>query len=415
MVSPDGIGNLLRTIREQADRTREQQAKLLTAAGPWCGVENVKRWERERRLPTPVWRPAICTVYGLTQEQLEQALAATRRHRRQHRKEHDDVKRRQLFSLAAATAAGVAVLPGLAQARAGINTGLETDNAGDLAYLEGAFERHRGGYRGRAPDAVLEEMHEDLALLAAVLRRPHPAQSRTDLARTTAGISGLVAIIQHDRGDQADAHRWFATAAKAARESGDRRMTAWVLGRHAMVGLNYGAPEQAFRLAVQARREAGAHASGAAALAAAVTARALATLGDRSGARRAVADVRDLAERLDGPEAADTWFGYPPQKHHVHLSQAYTLLGDTRAAYAVQDDALALTTSPSVMTRALVAMDTAACLRVDGDPGAAADMAVRVYDRLPAAYRSGLVHSRAQLLHRHLDGAPRQLLGDALA
>ena len=42
-------------------------------------------------------------------------------------------------------------------------------------------------------------------------------------------------------------------------------------------------------------------------------------------------------------------------------------------------------------------------------------MAAAVYDRLPPAYRTGLVHSRAQLLHRHLDGAPRRLLGDALA
>ncbi|MFF5490309.1 hypothetical protein [Streptomyces virginiae] len=53
MVSPDGIGELLRSIRKRADRTREQQAKLLTAAGPWCGVENLKRWESERRLPSP--------------------------------------------------------------------------------------------------------------------------------------------------------------------------------------------------------------------------------------------------------------------------------------------------------------------------------------------------------------------------
>ncbi|MET9469508.1 hypothetical protein ABZY44_32900 [Streptomyces sp. NPDC006544] len=108
--------------------------------------------------------------------------------------------------------------------------------------------------------------------------------------------------------------------------------------------------------------------------------------------------VRTLAEQLEGPESADTWFGYPPQKLAVHLAQAYTLLGDTRAAYRAQDDALALTVSPSVMTRALIAMDTAACLRVDGDPGEAAAMAAAVYDRLPPAYRSGLVHSRAQLL-----------------
>ncbi|MET8747714.1 transcriptional regulator [Streptomyces sp. NPDC004728] len=414
MVSPDGIGELLRTIRERAERTREQQAKLMTDAGLMCTVENIKRWETERRLPTPVWRPAIRAVYGLTDEQLDQALGVTRRHRRQHRKESDDMKRRKLFTLAAATA-GFTVLPGIAQAREGIDTGLDADGAGDLAYLEGAFERHRGGYNGRPPEAVLGEMREDLTLLAAVLRRPHPARDRTDLARTAAGISGLVAIVQHDRGDQADAHRWFTTAAKAARESGDRRMTAWVLGRHAMVGLNYGAPGQAARIAAQARREAGAHPSGAAALAAAVSARALAALGDLPGARRAVDDVRTLAEHLDGPESADTWFGYPAQKHHVHLSQAYTLLGDTRAAHQAQDDALALTTSPSVMTRALIAMDTAACLRVDGDPGAAAEMAAAVYDRLPAAYRGGLVHSRAKLLHRHLTGASHRLLGDALA
>ncbi|MFF5490308.1 transcriptional regulator [Streptomyces virginiae] len=324
------------------------------------------------------------------------------------------MKRRQLFTLAAATA-GFAALPGIAQAREGIDTGLDSDGAGDLAYLEGAFERHRGGCNGRTPDAVLGEMREDLALLAAVLRRPHPARDRTDRARTAAGISGLVAIVRHDRGDQADAHRWFATAARAVRESGDRRMTAWVLGRHAMVGLNYGAPGQAARIAAQARREAGARPSGAAALAAAVNARALAAVGDLPGARRAVDDVRTPAEQLDGPESADTWFGYPAQKHHVHLSQAYTLLGDTRAAYRAQDDALALTSSPSVMPRALIAMDTAACLRVDGDPGAAATMAGAVHDRLPPAHRSGLVHSRAQILHRHLDGAPRRLLGDALA
>lgn len=149
MVSPDGIGKLLLSIRKRADRTREQQAKLMTDAGLVCTVENLKRWETEKRLPTPVWRSAIRTVYGLTDEQLDQALENTRRHRRQQRMEDDDVKRRKLFTLAAATA-GFAVLPGIAQAREGIDTGLDADGAGDLAYLEGAFERHRGGYNGRA-------------------------------------------------------------------------------------------------------------------------------------------------------------------------------------------------------------------------------------------------------------------------
>lgn len=258
-------------------------------------------------------------------------------------------------------------------------------------------------------------MRADLNLLKDVLNRPHPAHARAELARTTAGITGLVAIVQHDRGDQRDAYRWFSTAEKAARESGDSRMAAWILARHAMVPLNYGAPQEAAKLAQRARVEAGDSPTAAAALAAAVQARALAASGDRGGAAQAVQDVRDLAERLNSAESADTWFGYPLQKHHVHLSQAYTLLGDTTAAYTAQDDALDLTDSPSVMVRALLAMDTAACLRVDGDSPAAADMAAGVFERLPVSYREGLVRSRAEALHRTLTGRPQVLLGDVLA
>ncbi|MFJ4870486.1 helix-turn-helix domain-containing protein [Streptomyces sp. NPDC088757] len=413
---PDGIGALLRQIRENAGRTREDQARQMEAAqgGRWFDPENLKRWETERRLPTQGSYETIADAYGITVEDVRRAVAASRQYRRSQGKENEDVNRRRFIEVAAA-AAGIAALPGIAQAREGIDGGLKGAGSGDLAYLESAFERHRGGYHGRSPDAVLAEMRSDLDLLGQVLNQPHSAKDRADLARTTAGIAGLVAIVQHDRGDQRDAFRWFTTAEKAARESGDRRMTAWVLARHAMVPLNYGAPEVAARLAAKARREAGDTPTAAAALAAAVTARSLAAIGDTDGATGAVRDARNLADRLDGQEAADTWFGYPGQKHFVHLSQAYTLLGDTAAAYDAQDDALVLTASPSVMTRALLAMDTAACLQAEGDPTGAAEMAAGVFDRLPASYREGLVRSRAEALCRRLDGRARVHLGDVLA
>ncbi|MEV0875915.1 transcriptional regulator [Streptomyces sp. NPDC049950] len=416
MVAPDGIGALLRSIRERAGRTRDQQAKVVQQAqgGRWFDWENIKRWELEKRLPVPDWHETIARAYGLSVADVQRAVAASRQHRRSQRREKEDVKRRSFFGVAAAVV-GTTALPGIAQAREGIDGALTGSGAGDLAYLESAFERHRGGYHGRAPDDVLSEMQADLDLLGQVLNQPHPAGARADLARTAAGIAGLVAIVQHDRGDKGDAFRWFATAEKAARESGDRRMTAWVLARHAMVPLNYGAPEAAVRIASRARRAAGRTPTAAGALAAAVTARSLAAIGDLRGARLAVTDVRNLVERLDGQETADTWFGYPGQKHFVHLSQAYTLLGDTEAAYSAQDDALDLTDSPSVMTRALIAMDTAACLRLDGDPSASAEMAAGIFDRLPAPYRGGLIRSRAEALHQALDGRPRDLLGQVLA
>ncbi|WP_197085248.1 helix-turn-helix domain-containing protein [Saccharothrix sp. ST-888] len=423
MMAPDGIGAVLRRIRETAELTREEQALLLQDAqgGTWFDPENLKRWETERRLPTPRWHQLLADGYGLSVEEVARAVAASRRWRKLHQQpvenegeEGTAVNRRQFLG-AAALATGVAALPGIAEAREGIDAGLSGSDAGDLAYLDGAFERHRGGYHGRAPGVVLTQMRQDLGLLQDVLSRPHPAGTRTDLARTAAGITGLVAIIQHDRGDQRDSHGWFATAEKAARESGDRHMLAWVLARHAMVPLNYGAPNAAANLAISARREAGRTPTAAAALAAAVTARALASIGDHRGALRAVADARNIAEHLNTVQAADTWFGYPLQKHHVHLSQAFTLMGRTREANAEQEAALALTKSPSVMARALLTMDAATCLSMDGDPATAADMAVGVWQQLPAAYRDGLVRSRAEALHRALAGPAHDRLGEALA
>ncbi|MFJ2111250.1 MULTISPECIES: hypothetical protein [unclassified Streptomyces] len=257
-------------------------------------------------------------------------------------------------------------------------------------------------------------MYDDLNLLRDVLGRPHPAAVRADLARTATGITGLVAIIQHDRGDQRDSHGWFASAEQAARESGDRQMLAWVLARHAMLPLNYGAPNAAAHLAARARAEAGRTPNAVAALAAAVAARSLASAGDHKGALRAVADARSVAERLNTAQSADTWFSYPLQKHHVHLSQAFTLMGRTREAHAEQEAALTLTVSQSVMTRALLAMDAATCLRKDGDHTASADMAVDIWQRLPEGYLDGLVRSRAEALHQTLSGRARTQLGEAL-
>jgi transcriptional regulator with XRE-family HTH domain len=411
-VTPDGIGQLLRGKREEDKLTRDEQAaEVARVTKEWCSSETIKNWETEKRIPVRKSLQDIAAAYGLPVDQVAEAASRSRR----YRIEREDSMRRRTFVGGIAAAAGVVAVPGLAQARTGIETALRPSQDGDLAYLEASFERHRGGYRGRAPEAVLGEMLSDLALLQDVLSRPHPARTRADLARTAAGITALVAIVQHDRGDQREAYGWFATAEQAARESGDQRMLAWVLARHAMVPLNYGAPQAAAHLAQKACREAGTAPTAAGALAAAVNARALAASGDLEGARLAVDDVRTFAERLDGAEAADTWFGYPEQKHHIHLSQAYTLLGDTAAGYRAQENALALTDSPSVMSRALLAMDTAACLGVDGDHAGAADMAAGIWDRLPAAYREGLIRSRAEALHQRLSGRPHAMLGEALA
>ncbi|WP_234477622.1 transcriptional regulator [Streptomyces sp. MBT65] len=321
---------------------------------------------------------------------------------------------RRSFITGTLAVAGVGALPEFADAHEGIDAALQGSDAADISYLESVFERNTGGYHGRDPQAGLSQMHEDLRLLRDVLERPHTTRDRATVVRTAAGLTGLVAIIQLDRGNQQDARHWFTTAARAAAESGDRHMLAWVLARHAMVPLNYGAPRAAADLAARARRIAGKSPSAASALAAAVSSRALAATGERRGALSAIVQVRGTIEKLDRAGLADTWFGYPPQKHSVHLSQAFTLLGETKQAHAEQEAALTLTTSPSVMTRALLALDAAQCLHTDRDPQGAADMATEVWRQLPEGFRTGLVHTRADTLCGSLTGRPREQLSEVL-
>jgi hypothetical protein len=111
-------------------------------------------------------------------------------------------------------------------------------------------------------------------------------------------------------------------------------------------------------------------------------------------------------ERLSSEQAANTWFGYPEQKHHVHLSQALTLLGETQRAYAEQGRALELSRSPSVMTRALIAIDRAICLASDGESEEAARVATEAYGELPSPYRSGLTRTRAQAVYQSVRNTP---------
>lgn len=397
--------------RVASSRVRE------TMDDPYLRAENMKRWESERRLPEE--NPdLIAAGYGVPIARITQAIEVSlRRRKRQQvlrREGVDDVKRRQFLGTAAA-AAGALAIPNTTAARQGIDAALSSADTGDITYLTGAVERYRGGYHGRPPAAVLTEMQVDLNVLRDALGQPHRAADRTELVRTTAALAGLVAVVHHDRGDQREASGWFGTAARAAAESGDRRMTAWILARHAMLPLNYGAPHVASALATRARVVAGHGASAAAALAAAVSARALAGTGDCEGALRAIRDAQALADRLGPEDSADTWFGYPRQKHHVHLSQAYTLLGRTADAYAEQQEALALTKSPSVMTRALLALDEAACRRHDGDHQGAADLALLVWSSLPAVHRDGLIRSRSEGLQRSLTGPAQRRLAEALA
>ncbi|MFG2557202.1 hypothetical protein [Streptomyces sp. NPDC048581] len=262
---------------------------------------------------------------------------------------------------------------------------------------------------------VLADMVDDFAGLRPLLTVPQPTPVRARLCRTAGQMAGMTAIVLHDLGSRQESRAWFATAARAAAESGDDQLRAWVLAREAMVPLNYGAPKAAAGLAERARHTAGHRPTAAAVLAAAVAARAYALSHQSGQARAALAAADALMNRLPEGERSDTWLTYGEQKHHVRLSHAHITLGDTRRAFESQQRALELSAPTSTMTRILLRIDAAACSHHDGDSEEACRRTVAALTALPDGYRTGLVRRRAQDLYEaiptqhHRERAVREL------
>lgn len=103
----------------------------------------------------------------------------------------------------------------------------------------------------------------------------------------------------------------------------------------------------------QAWLTAGTRPTAAATLAVAVAARAYALNHPSEQARTALTAADAPMNRLPESERSDTWLTYGEQKHHVHLSHAFTTLGDTRPARESQQRAPELSAPTSMMTRAL--------------------------------------------------------------
>ncbi|WP_328983098.1 hypothetical protein OG258_53525 [Streptomyces mirabilis] len=329
--------------------------------------------------------------------------------------EDDPMKRRNLLRGALAAGLTAPALAALTAARTDVDQTLSPDTPQDLADLEAAAESYGYGYHGQQPTKVLADLVTDFTTLRPLLTVPQPAPIRARLCRTAGQMAGMTAIVLHDLGSRRESRAWFATASRAAAESGDDQLRAWVLAREAMVPLNYGAPRAAAELADRARHAAGTRPTAAATLAAAVAARAYALNHQSEQARAALAAADALMGRLPEGERSDTWLTYSEQKHHVHLSHALTTLGDSRGARTSQQRALELSAPTSTMTRTLLNIDGAACSHHDGDSEDACRRTVAALTGLPDGYRTGLVRRRAQDLYEaiptqhHRERAVREL------
>ena len=317
-------------------------------------------------------------------------------------REDESMHRRDLLRTALAAGLTATPLNHLADVLASADQALTAAPLADLDHLQAVTEQHSYGYGGRAPTDVLADLIADFADVTPLLQRPQTAATRAALTHIMGRLGGMAAVVLHDLGNRREAYTWFATAARAADESGDRHLQAWILARKAMVPLNFGAPLAAAQLAEQARHLAGTAPTAAATLAAAVASRAYALAGQRDNADAALHAADHLAATLPEHERADTWFGHCEQKHHVHLSHALTALGETDRARESQTHALALSAPTSTLTRTLLRLDAATCLHRDGHTIDACQAATTALTDIPARYHTGLTRSRALDLYRDI-------------
>lgn len=310
MMSPDGIGHLLRGLREDAGRSRREQAEHLEdVTGRIVDPDNLKRWEAEKRLPTPHWHSVIADGYGIPLSEVRRAIATSRRFRRlvstsvllEDTEEVSPVDRREFMGGTAMIAAGMAAQP-WGRLAAAISGPAVDSKVTDLLVetTAGLFvsEHH-------LPARLLaERLGGHLETLTALI--PRAGVHRTALTIAAGETAALAGWAAYDVGDLATARSYYRTAALAGREAGHPAVVALAMGY-----ASYAVPPEAARGMLAAAQEhvLGRGYAAARSWLAAREAEEAAALGDRDGAVRSLDRATTAFDYAD-PDAEQAWIRF---------------------------------------------------------------------------------------------------------
>ncbi|MET9119524.1 hypothetical protein ABZX38_35760 [Streptomyces longwoodensis] len=243
-------------------------------------------------------------------------------------------------------------------------------------------------------------------MLHTLLHGRQSAQQRRDLFSLASQASGLLGYMAVNAGRPEHAQAYCVEAESLADMAQDVTAKMWALGTRALGHYYTGdyaasdaaaaagvalAPRdpQAIRLLINGR------------------ARALARLGDRNGANRAIGQALDLSDRQrvlpDGITACISFEPYSPARTLANAVTAHLSLGETQQVqqYADQLEDL-IERSDSQWTRALVSLDVASSLLLQEDPDIEQGVALgRAALRAGGATPIRSVYQRAtELLHQ---------------
>ncbi|MGW2769173.1 helix-turn-helix domain-containing protein [Streptomyces sp. NPDC001275] len=255
--------------------------------------------------------------------------------------------------------------------------------------------RHGRATRYRPETELLVDLLDDFQDLRILLARRHPPHARKRLHMVAARMAGLMALTLLKLGDDR-ALRWWRTSRAAAATADDRATLSWTYAHESYQRYYSGDLYGAIDLAARAQQLAGALPCVGPALAAPLEARAYALLGLRDKTQAALGAALGALNRLPEEERIGSAFGYSASQQHFHAGNAWTHLGETERAREEHAQAVEMYPANDLTDLALIRLDEAMCLAIEGDPTAAAVLAMHTIAGVPAQHRSALILYRAQ-------------------
>ncbi|AEV86810.1 hypothetical protein ACWT_5792 [Actinoplanes sp. SE50] len=358
--------------------------RQVLGAGSRLAATTVSRWETGKERPSPASLQALFTIYDTDLAGIDcdiRPIAATS------------------LTPAGPTADNADVLAAADELRRNVDATLSATTVSDatIDHLLQVADQHGRLYKTDNHRPVfLADLFADLEEAWRLADRKLPTGQRRDLCVVIAKLAGLVSMVAVNQGRYRQARQWLHTARLAADETAQPVLRAWVATRAAVTALHLGDPVTATTVAAEAEMLTRRHPSRLSAMAWAIMARTAAVTGDADTARHALQQAQHTFPACpDGPEMGNTANTFTLGQLHFYASDAYTNLGDTRAAMQAQDQALAAFGPGEMLDPALVQLDRARCMVVAGDIGGGVTHAQTVLLDLPADYRPAIILRRA--------------------
>lgn len=306
-----------------------------------------------------------------------------------------DMRRRAILQAMGALAAAPAVdrLVGWEALRQGLGAAVDVD----LDEWMQIVTDYGRGYYLQPHDQLMVQLGRDLTVLQHQLAAD-TGQHRSMLLRAAAHLSVIVALNMVASGQALLARRWWASAQRAADESGDAETRVLTRAWDVVNGCYDGrAPVAVVALSDEVLPLMDRPSAAACGLLAG-RAQALSLAGRHDDA---VVTVRQLAEHVEAlPDAVtaevESLWGWPEHRLRHTESWVYTHAGDQQAAAAAQDRALQLYPASQVRLRTQVQLHQAAALIRGGHIPDGLRMAADLLDQLPREQQNELVRTVAR-------------------